>query len=73
MSDPIVKALRAERKRRGWNQTQVGQEMGHSTYQSVWSWENEAMEPKLSSLRAWAKALGFDVVLVPSESRDGQR
>lgn len=70
MSDPIVEALRAERKQRGWTQTDVGRRVGHTSYQSVWSWENEAQEPRLSSLRAWAKALGFDVVLVPSGERE---
>jgi transcriptional regulator with XRE-family HTH domain len=70
MNDPIVEALRAERERRVWTQKQLGQKLGRSTHQTIWVWENGANEPKLSSLRAWAKALGFDVVLVPSGERE---
>ena len=66
MSDPIVEELRAERKRRGWSQTQLGNEIGHATYGGVWAWENYAQGPKLSSLRMWAAALGYEVVLVPA-------
>ena len=71
ISDPIRAALRAERKRQKLSQTAVGQRMGHATYGSVHAWESGAAEPKLSSLHAWAHALGLQLALLPLDDGDG--
>lgn len=64
--DPIVAELRAERRRRGLSQTQVGTLIGRRSYQTVWQWESGTNDPGLSSVREWAAALGFDLALVPA-------
>lgn len=61
--DPILDALRAERERRGWSQTDLAQRIGRLTYNTAYQWESGINEPTLSSLREWAGALGFDVTL----------
>lgn len=66
--DPIIVALKAERKRLGLNQTQVGERIGRQTYQTIWQWENGANDPKLSNLRAWATALGMQIALTPADA-----
>lgn len=63
--DPILDALRAERERRGWSQTELGERLGRRSYNTAYNWECGVNEPKLSSLRAWARALGYDVTLTP--------
>jgi transcriptional regulator with XRE-family HTH domain len=63
VSDPIVAALKAERKRQGLSLERLGKRMGRHTYQTVWQWESGTHAPTLASLRAWADALGFDLVL----------
>jgi transcriptional regulator with XRE-family HTH domain len=74
-SDSIVKTLREERARLGLSLEQVGQSMGRKTYQTVWQLEHETYDPRLSTVRDWADALGFDVVLsrrpFPRPSVDG--
>jgi len=72
--DPILDALRAERERRGWSQTDLAQRIGRSTYQTTYNWESGTNEPTLSSLREWAGVLGYDVTLTPAEqTQDGAR
>ena len=65
VEDPIVVTLRAERERRGLTQQQLGERLGRKTYQSVWQWENGVTSPGLANLREWARALGYDLVLIP--------
>ncbi|MEV5211240.1 helix-turn-helix transcriptional regulator [Micromonospora sp. NPDC053740] len=61
--DPILDVLKAERERRCWSQQDLARAIGRQTYQTVWQWENGSNEPKLSNLRDWAAALGYDVTL----------
>lgn len=68
MDDPILSALKEERNRQGLSLHQLGEQMGRKTPQSVWQWESGTSDLRLSSLREWAAALGYDVVLV---RRDG--
>jgi transcriptional regulator with XRE-family HTH domain len=65
--DPILDTLRAERERRGWSQTDLAQRIGRRTYNTPYQWESGSNEPTLSSLREWARALGYDVTLTPWE------
>jgi transcriptional regulator with XRE-family HTH domain len=63
MTDPILAELRAERRRRGWSQTDLGQRLGRRTYQSIYRWESGTNDPTLANLRAWAAALGYELTL----------
>jgi DNA-binding XRE family transcriptional regulator len=65
VADPIIGELRAERKRRRLSQQELGNQLGRATYNTVWQWESGANEPTLGNLRAWAAALGYDLVLAP--------
>jgi hypothetical protein len=65
--DPIVTALKAERKRRRETLEALGQRMGRQTYNTVWQWESGTNEPRLSNLRAWAAALGYELTLQMAE------
>ena len=67
MTDPIVAALKAERKRQRLTLQRLGEVLGRRTYQTVWQWENGASDLRLSNLRAWADALGFDLTLTKRE------
>lgn len=66
-TDPILAELQAERQRRGLSLQALGEELGRSTYQSVWNWESGTSNITLSCLRQWAGALGYDVMLVKRE------
>ncbi len=70
MTDPIVQALKAERKRQRLSQQELGERMGRKTYNTVWQWESTTNEPKLSNLREWAAALGLDLTLIPREPEE---
>lgn len=61
--DPIVSSLRAQRRRLGLTQTEVGQRIGRQTYQTIGQWERGLNPPNLRNLRAWATALGCDLTL----------
>lgn len=69
--DPIVVLLREERRRQGLSQTDVAQAIGRKTYQTVHQWERGANQPNIVNVREWARALGFDVTLVPIGGTDG--
>lgn len=62
--DPIIDQLKAERKRRGLTLQQLGEQIGRKTYGAVWQWESRTHDLRLSNLRQWADALGYDVALV---------
>ncbi len=64
-TDPIVAALTAERHRRGLSRRQVSIRLGQKTGKSIWDWENEKCSPSLPSIRKWARALGYDLALIP--------
>lgn len=64
--DPVVAQLRAARRERGLSLQLVAESIGRSTYQSVWQWESGTHDPLLSHVREWARALGYDLVLVPA-------
>jgi transcriptional regulator with XRE-family HTH domain len=66
--DPIIEQLRAARLARGMTLQQIGEAIGRKTYQSVWQWESGVSDLRLTSLRRWADALGYDLTLV---RRDG--
>lgn len=61
--DPIVAELRAERRRQGLTQTDVARAIGRATYQTVHQWEKGTNHPKIDNVRAWADALGYEIVL----------
>jgi transcriptional regulator with XRE-family HTH domain len=69
-TDPILAELHAERHRRGLTLQQLGEMLGRHTYQSVWQWERGIVDLRLSNLREWAAALGYDVTLTPREAVD---
>jgi transcriptional regulator with XRE-family HTH domain len=63
--DLILDTLHAERVERGLSLLDVARLVGRATCNSTWQWETGYNDLRLSSLRAWAGALGFDVVLMP--------
>ncbi len=69
--DPIAATLRAERRRRGLSQTDLGRRIGRATYQTIWQWESGANEPTLGNLRAWAAALGYELTVVETAQPAG--
>lgn len=71
--DPILDRLKAERERRGWSQQHLAEEIGRSTYQTIFNWESGTNDPTLNHLRHWAAALGYVVTLelLPAEQPEG--
>jgi transcriptional regulator with XRE-family HTH domain len=67
--DPIVDALRAEREARNWSQRYVQERASVSPLAVGYlsRLESGTAEPRLSTLRRWADALGYDLVLVKRE------
>lgn len=63
LPDPIVLTLTEARRSHGLSLEAVGRLMGRKTYQTVYQLEHETYDPRLSTLRAWASALGYDVTL----------
>lgn len=63
MSPDVVATLRAERQRQGLSMHALGEIFGASA-SSVHDWEHGVHVPTLTSLRAWAGALGYDVALI---------
>ena len=61
--DPVVAALRDERRRQGMTQTDVARAIGRKTYQTVHQWEKGTNPPSIVNARAWANALGLDLTL----------
>lgn len=61
--DPIITTLRTTRLRRGIHQGTIAQATGVDRT-SVTGWENGRVQPPLPRLRAWAAALGYDLILV---------
>jgi transcriptional regulator with XRE-family HTH domain len=69
-ASPIVEQLRARRIQLNMSQSAMARAMG--TVQSAISEAERGLSsPNLSTLRRWAKCLGFEVVLVPIEPHDG--
>lgn len=67
----LIAALAAERKIRGLSLVALGETFGVSG-SSIHEWENGVHVPTLTSLQAWAGALGFDVTLAqPEEPEKG--
>lgn len=61
--DPLVAELTAARTTRRWSQDCLSEEIGVAK-NSVSRWETGTGMPGLAMLRAWAGALGYDLVLV---------
>ncbi len=62
--DPIVAQLARERVRRGISQQALSGLIGSPNPTAVASLEVRKPNPTLRTLRAWAGALGFEIVLV---------
>lgn len=61
--DPLVAELAAARTTRRWSQDGLSDAIGVAK-NSLSRWETGASTPGLAMLRAWAGALGYDLVLV---------
>lgn len=61
--DPLVAELIAARTTRRWSQDCLSDAIGVAK-NSVSRWETGTATPGLVMLRAWAGALGYDIVLV---------
>lgn len=61
--DPLVAELAAARTTRRWSQDGLSDAIGVAK-NSVSRWETGTNTPGLAMLRAWAGALGYDLVLV---------
>lgn len=69
--DPLVQRLVAARLDAGLTQREVADAAGISP-NTVNACERGYNAPNLASTRKWAKALGFELTLVPAEStKDG--
>ena len=68
MTDPLLLALTQRRTQLGWAQVKLARELGWNAGHIV-RLETDG-NPKLSTLRALADALGCDLALV---AKDGQR
>ena len=66
MTDTIVEALTVARKVAGRSLADVAEHAGVAT-NSVCRWECGHGLPGLTGLRAWAGALGYELVLVKRE------
>jgi transcriptional regulator with XRE-family HTH domain len=64
MTDELVKFLTSERTLRGLSMREVARRAEVSPA-CVHSWEHGQKDPCLKNLRAWAKALGFQVIVWP--------
>lgn len=67
--DLIARQLRAARVAARRSQRSVADEVG-VVQSSVSDWETGIVNPTLSSLRSWARALDHTVVLLPMSSPD---
>lgn len=61
--DPLVAELIAARTTRRWSQDSLSDAIGVAK-NSLSRWETGSNTPGLAMLRAWAGALGYDLVLV---------
>lgn len=61
--DPLVAELAAARTTRRWSQDGLSDAIGVAK-NSLSRWETGTNTPGLVMLRAWAGALGYDLVLV---------
>lgn len=61
--DPIVAQLQQIREEAGVSQTEIGRRLGMTTYSNCSEYERGVMSPNLRAVRAWAEALGYDLVL----------
>jgi DNA-binding XRE family transcriptional regulator len=62
LTEPIIAALIAERKRRGWSCGDIARKIGVSR-QAVNYWESGQTDPRLICLYRWADVLDFDLAL----------
>ena len=60
--DPLVQALIAARRDRGWSQMTIALRMD-ATQQQVSTWEAGRIEPSLGTLRRWAAALDLTIMV----------
>lgn len=64
MSDPVIQKALAIFKRSGKSLEQLGQEMGYPegvARRAAWQFFNKVDDPRLSTLRRFAKAMKIDV------------
>lgn len=66
--DPIVLQLLAIRVAEGMSQKALAEAMG-TTQSAVSESERAITQPTLQTLRRWAEALGYDLVLVKRKGR----
>lgn len=59
----LIDQLKAERHRQDLTLQQLAERIGRKTYQSIWQWENGAVDLRLSNLDEWARGLGYEVTL----------
>jgi transcriptional regulator with XRE-family HTH domain len=62
--DPVVEQLRTARQQQSLSQREVAGRIGRVSHQSVWAWEAGCHDPALGTVRQWAAALGYDLILV---------
>lgn len=67
--DPIVAALRDERRRQGLSQTTLAQRMGLETYGTISEHERGVNQPGLALLRKWSAALGCSLVVQSAQAQ----
>jgi transcriptional regulator with XRE-family HTH domain len=64
--DAIVTELIARRNGLGLSQREITRRLGTSSA-TVSQWERGTNQPTLSRLRAWARSLGYDLALAPTD------
>ena len=69
--DPLLRELRALRRAQELTLAEVAQRTGARASGHFSRLELGYTQPQLSTLRAWAAALGYDLALVPLRTTDG--
>lgn len=60
---PLVRALKAERERRGWSQAYVASKLG-CTRAQICEWENGRHTPTIITVVRWAAVFGWQLEFV---------
>jgi transcriptional regulator with XRE-family HTH domain len=63
-ADPVMRRIRQVFEKSGKSLDQLGKEMGHdgeTARKASWQFLNKVDDPRISTLRRFAKAMGIDV------------
>lgn len=70
--DPIIAMLKKERLAKGWTQWDVARRMGFTSAVRISQLESGTVDPLLSTIRNWAKALDVEILGRALQKRRGR-